>query len=178
MAKVETRLSLSRGRKAVVAAVVAGVLSVSTARDAFAGAVCWTADNRSALRSRVLQSDLMVAALSCGLRTEYNDFVRRFSNPLALKGRILKAMFRENLGPGYHKLLDRFVTRLANQSSIRSLRNRDVFCADASRIIEVGTSMSPDDYSILVDVYGYGHLHGIPACHVANKRDSRMAEAG
>ena len=31
--------------------------------------------------------------------------------------------------------------------------------------------MSPDDYSILVDVYGYGHLHGIPACHVANKRD-------
>ncbi len=80
---------------------------------------------------RRLQTKLMVAALSCGAKSEYNDFVLHYRPHLKRHGTALKAKFRAEYGGSYQKRLDSFVTALANQASQRSNKDRAAFCADA-----------------------------------------------
>ena len=60
---------------------------------------------------RRLQTNLMVAALTCNARADYNAFV---------------------FGKAGDSKLNAFITRLANEASTRSNADRDGFCADAA----------------------------------------------
>ena len=90
---------------------------------------------REAINFRLLQTELMVAALSCGrddFRSKYNTFVVRFRPALRSNGRALKAIFKRNYGHRGKRRLDAYVTKLANEASVRSMENA-AFCNIAGR---------------------------------------------
>ena len=81
---------------------------------------------------RRLQTNLMVAALTCNARADYNAFVVAHRTSLQNYGKIIRTEFRRRFGKAGDSKLNTFVTRLANEASTRSNADRDGFCADAA----------------------------------------------
>ena len=52
----------------------------------------------NAVNVRILQSEMMVAALTCNMRTRYNTVVVRYQGELVSHARVLKKMFRRDHG--------------------------------------------------------------------------------
>ncbi|MGH6720357.1 MAG: hypothetical protein ACREER_13675 [Alphaproteobacteria bacterium] len=95
---------------------------------------CARPDDEVALQVRVLQTNLMVGALSCQQHDPYNAFVARFQPTLAVHGKALKAYFKRAHGGGWNTVLDEFVTRLANEASLRGMQNLSTFCTESKRL--------------------------------------------
>jgi hypothetical protein len=107
-----------------------GQTSVQTAR---IGAL--SKQEKEAMAFRHLQTELMVAALSCGrqeYRNKYNTFVVRYRPALKRNGSILKTIFKRNYGQKSKRRLDRYVTQLANDVSVRSMERAE-FCQVAGQ---------------------------------------------
>ena len=83
---------------------------------------------------RKIQTTLMVAALSCGQRENYNQFVVKFRPVLKQYGKVMKADFRKRYGASAKKKLNKYVTALANEASQRSNADFNAFCTDAGRL--------------------------------------------
>ena len=129
---------------------------------ATANAMCAAPQEQAALEARVLQSELMVAALTCGERNRYNAFVRKFEEPLVVHGRSLKAFYARSYGQQGEAELGRLVTRLANDASQRSLTvSNTQFCADAVMRFDV---MLGAEGAILDDTNPNAADHGVTAC--------------
>lgn len=90
-----------------------------------------------AVNVRILQSEMMVAALTCNMRNRYNTVVVRYQGELVTHGRVLKKMFRRDHGQSAQRELDGFVTQLANDASIRSIRGRETFCVNAQAMFSM-----------------------------------------
>lgn len=121
-----------RKPKRLIALAFAGVL-VSAAFD-MRPALAFdsqTRHERAAINVRILQSEMMVAALSCNLRGQYNAMVGMFEGELVAHATTLKAMFRREHGSRGQRVLDDFITRLANDASMRSIKARGRFCSSA-----------------------------------------------
>ena len=86
-----------------------------------------------AVNIRILQSEMMVAALTCDMRGNYNRMMVKFRDELVSHGRVLRQMFRRDHGRSAQKALDGFITQLANDASIRSTRARQEFCVSAGQ---------------------------------------------
>jgi hypothetical protein len=71
----------------------------------------------------------MVAALSCSARGDYNQFARLYAPHLANHGVLLRRWFRKLHGIRHKREINRFVTLLANDASMRSIGDRVEFCA-------------------------------------------------
>ena len=97
-----------------------------------------SAREKEAIAFRHLQTELMVAALSCGsqeYRSKYNAFVYRYRPALKRNGRALRVIFKRNYGASGKRRLDDYVTRLANEASMRSMQQSE-FCATAGRKLD------------------------------------------
>lgn len=127
-----------RVSKAVIVAALAGTLVVpaTSAQAAPCAAVGTQALSKGdiSIEVRRLQTNLMVAALSCGARSQYNAFIQTHRSSLQSYGKAIKAEFRRRYGHAGRKQLNSFITRLANEASARSNADRDAFCADASAL--------------------------------------------
>ncbi|HSR54999.1 MAG TPA: hypothetical protein VLN73_02075 [Alphaproteobacteria bacterium] len=94
-----------------------------------------SAQEKEAMDFRQLQTELMVAALSCGrpeYRNKYNTFVVRYRPALKRNARILKTIFNRNYGSSGKRRLNSYVTQIANDVSVVSME-RPEFCAVAGR---------------------------------------------
>lgn len=94
-----------------------------------------SAQEKEAMAFRHLQTELMVAALSCGrheYRAKYNTFVLRYRPALKRNARILHVIFKRNYGTHGKRRLNSYVTRLANDVSVRSMERAE-FCEVAGR---------------------------------------------
>src|SRR3546814_1871604 len=91
-------------------------------------AKCASVADRSALETRMLQTELVVAALSCNERTRYNAFVNKFKGELGDRGKALKAFFNRAHGKDATRRLNAFVTELANEASQRTIAYQGDFC--------------------------------------------------
>ncbi len=123
---------------------VAVLTSLALAGAAIAG-TCDSPAQRSAFHVRALQTDLMVAALTCQAKPEYNTFATKFQNVLVKNGKELKRHFVEEHGKGGVSKLNSFVTQLANRASAKSVDARDGFCEDARRTFVSVLAMEPVD---------------------------------
>lgn len=121
-AKGLARRARVTGTAVVLAAIFAGGVQA---------AECVGAPERDSLTVRALQSRLMVAALSCGARAEYNSFVLRYRPYLATHGHELRKHFRKQYGAAHQRALNTFVTELANGASQVSITDRNGFCAES-----------------------------------------------
>lgn len=84
-----------------------------------------------AIRIRALQTELMVAGLSCNGKKHYNHFVRDHRSELKEYAEALRGYFRRVYGSGGEMELNKFVTRLANEMSTRSMQSARDFCENA-----------------------------------------------
>lgn len=123
---------LASGVRAIGTALVLGTI--------FAGGVqaadCVDAHERDTLTVRALQSRLLVAALSCDAREQYNDFVLRYRPQLATYGKELRAHFRKRHGKRHERALNTYVTELANGASKVSIADRTRFCAESRAALD------------------------------------------
>ncbi len=128
-----------------------------------AEAVCVSPKDREALSMRLLQTELMVAALSCQRKSDYNTFVRRFETELVDHGKTLKRLFKRTYGAKTRQL-DSFVTRLANQASQRSLQHRSKYCEKSDALFSAVMATEPRVLIALADRQTFSDSHGIAAC--------------
>ena len=108
-----------------------GVFALSGLGSAEAGETCAASSDQKALHARVLQTELMVAALQCQSHAEYNAFVRKFQKQLVSRGKSLRSMFNRRHGGSGASELNALVTRLANEASQRSMAGHVGFCQQA-----------------------------------------------
>lgn len=97
---------------------------------------CASSTERDSFTVRTLQTQLMVAALSCGAREQYNAFVLRYRPHLADHGHTLKRYFKRAFGRSSQRQLDHYVTELANVSSQVSNGDRAAFCARSAQYLD------------------------------------------
>jgi hypothetical protein len=109
---------------------------LATGSTAMAGSSkCARPDEVTAIQAATIQQQLMVAALTCNEISRFNAFQTGYSKELRGSDAALQRMFQRLYGPRqgvseYHA----FKTRLANNSSIRSIHSNPDFCREASQV--------------------------------------------
>jgi len=106
------------------------------AGNAWAAASCARPQDLTALRTAALQQQLMVAALTCHDVADYNRFVISYRSELQKSDKALMNFFlRQDARKGADDF-NAYKTRLANASSLRSLRDPR-FCRSAKLAFDV-----------------------------------------
>ncbi len=152
-------MSSHRLRAAGIAVLAAGVLASPVAE-----AACARSTELSGLRARVLQTELMVAALSCGESARYNAFVTRFRGELVVESKRMQGYFSRVHGGRASKELNAFVTELANNSSQRSLTEAATFCPQAAALLDDALKMEPKQLRSFAAQQSFADAHGIDSC--------------
>ncbi|MEQ8665514.1 MAG: hypothetical protein RIC16_07295 [Rhodospirillales bacterium] len=129
-----------RIRRAALGSVV---LSIIAGASASAAELCNDQRQLAAFNVRQLQTDLMVASLSCGAETQYNAFVERFQPVLKVNGKALKSNFQKRFGGSAKAELNDYVTMLANLSSIDSISQGTKYCTQSLAAFERVLAVDP-----------------------------------
>jgi len=108
----------------------ATIALLALANPAFA-AGCATPSEAAALKTAVIQQELMVAALQCHETAAYNRFVMNYRGELQASDATLKSFFVRRGGEHGESGYDTFKTKAANLSALEQARNAGGFCADA-----------------------------------------------
>ncbi len=157
------------------ALLASGVLMAGVAE---AATICAPPAAQTALQSRVLQTRLMVAALSCGQRGDYNDFVNRYQNELIIHGKALREFFRHSYGSRAKKRLNRFVTSLANEASAVSLEMGTDYCAQSGKLFAELSGRDTRTFAQFAANQPFADDHGVEACSTktsANKGSKKQS---
>lgn len=91
-------------------------------------ATCLQPQEQRAVDLRTVQSQLMVAAITCRREDDYNRFVQRFQPDLARAHNVLGQYFRRAHGAAGQRQFDAYITNLANAQSQSALRQGSHFC--------------------------------------------------
>ena len=150
----------SRRLRAVGAAIAAAALLAASAAEA----ACARSSELSGLQARVLQTELMVAALSCDEATRYNAFVTRFKGELMVQSKRMQQYFARVHGKRATKELNAFVTELANNSSQRSLTQAAQFCPQAAAMLDHVLEIEPRQFASFAAQQSFSDAHGIDSC--------------
>jgi hypothetical protein len=105
------------------------VALIALANPAMAATTCASQADAAALKTAVMQQELMVAGLQCHEAESYNRFVIAYRSELQDSDATLKSYFvrRDHGEAGY----DTFKTKAANMSALEQARDIRSFCADA-----------------------------------------------
>lgn len=103
---------------------------------------CYSPAETVAVHVRMLQSELMVAALACrdsnpelGLIAGYNDFVHRLSASLVRNSKLLQSHFKKTYGASGEHRFEAFETALANAASKQSMAS-STYCENAAGLFQ------------------------------------------
>jgi hypothetical protein len=97
---------------------------------------CATSSELTAIQAATIQQQLMVAALTCNQVQHFNAFQVSYSLELRRSDAALEHMFRRLYGARGEGEYHAFKTRLANDSSIRSIQDNQGYCRDAGVVFE------------------------------------------
>jgi hypothetical protein len=134
--------------KHLIAASVS--LSLVIAPVADAAARCLSPQERTAVNVRVLQTELMVAALSCravpgrDFTGHYNAFIKKHGEQLVGHSRVLQGYFKATYGESSRRQLDAFITSLANDASRRSMSS-STFCDESMTLFQEASTLERRD---------------------------------
>ena len=113
---------------------LAGVMVAGTAFAAPA-AKCAKPEEVTSIQTAAIQQELMVAALTCNQITNFNAFQTGFSRELQDSDATLHKMFKRIFGPrAGEDQFHAFKTRMANDSSIRSIHDNLGYCHEADTV--------------------------------------------
>ena len=118
-------------------AAALSLAGVMMAGNAFAAPVskCAKPEEVTAIQTAAIQQELMVAALTCNQIANFNAFQTGFSRELQASDATLHKMFKRIFGakPGEDQF-HAFKTRMANDSSIRSIHDNPGYCHEADTV--------------------------------------------
>lgn len=97
---------------------------------------CMPRDTTEALNIIGLKSTLMVSALTCNQRSQYDRFMNRFHPYILREQHMLDAYFRQKHGRAFHHYEDSYVTDLANVQSTAGIRQGTNFCESSQRLYD------------------------------------------
>ena len=120
--------------------LLAGLCAVAIAGPAIAQR-CVQPSERQAFDMRVLQSQLMVAALSCGRDNDYNAFVRKYQRDLSSSYSTLQSHYRR-AGANGQRDMDQFITGVANAHSQDGIRQGSLFCANVTPLFALAMAQT------------------------------------
>ena len=146
-------------RKLMLGTVAASCLAFPAS-----AANCVAHSEREAFELRVVQTELMVAALSCGESDRYNQFVTAFKGDLAGAYQGVRRAFGRIYRGRAKSELNAFNTQLANASSQRGNKNKARFCQNASYVFDNTLGKSSQDMVAFVRAQPLGDLHGYSSC--------------
>jgi hypothetical protein len=156
-------------------AVAAGaVIAVLSAPGAYA-ASCVTAKDEAALQTRLIQTELMVAALTCKKNPQYNEFVTRHQKELMKTHQTIRGFFKKR---GGEEALNAFFTRLANDSSKRSIANVKAFCETTADMFDGALSAEVSSFTNFAVVQPVSRLHGFVPCESTQEAKSAPLKPG
>lgn len=115
------------------------------------------------MNARILQTELMVAALACGEQRRYNAFVTIFRAEIAAQSAALRRLFDRAYGSGGRRELNAFVTRLANDAAARSAAGEG-YCAAVGMLLTEALATSPRDFERLTRAAGLPRHRAFPRC--------------
>jgi hypothetical protein len=101
---------------------------------------CVQPAEKTAFDIRALQSQLMVVALTCGQQDDYNTFVTRHQRDLATAFRGVAGHFRRTAGAQHQRLLDQYITNLANGQSQVGIARGSFFCREQAPLFQQATA--------------------------------------
>jgi hypothetical protein len=133
-----------------LAAVAVCAISVTAGISASAATKCVRSEEKTALEVRALQTDMMVAALSCNATREYNEFVTRFKSALNNHSTTLNAMFSRFYGRAADREFLRYTTSLANQASLASATDSGTFCTSTTTTLRQAVNVALKDFESIV----------------------------
>lgn len=148
-------------RNRAAAAITAACLAFAPAAYA-AEEACVKGPDEVALQTRVIQTDLMVAALSCGASARYNEFVKANQPVLMAAHTQLTKFFTKKRGG--QKALNAFITKLANDSSKRSIANIALFCQETGWLYDAILSPARGDFVTFISPLAVAQRHGYAPC--------------
>lgn len=144
----------------IAAAFTAASISVAPAMAA--EEACVKGPDEVALQVRVIQTDLMVAALSCGASARYNEFVKANQPVLMAAHTQLTKFFTKKRGG--QRALNAFITKLANDSSRRSIANIAAFCQETGWLYDAVLSPTRGDFVTFIGPLQVSQRHGYQPC--------------
>jgi len=121
--------------KTTCATIALFAMSITLASPADA-AGCASPAEAAALKTAVMQQELMVAALQCHEAGAYNRFVIAYRPELQDSDAALKAFFVRRGGEHGEAGYDTFKTKAANLSALEQARDAHAFCADAHALFQ------------------------------------------
>jgi hypothetical protein len=145
-----------------LAALVAACLTVSGAAAAAAKQACVSGAAEQALQLRTVQTELMVGALSCGASARYNEFVKA-NQPALMAGHTELSRFFTKARGG-QAAMNAFITKLANDASIRSVKNIALFCQETGWLYDAMLSPQRGDLAAFTARLWIAQRHGYPSC--------------
>ena len=122
------------GAVALATVVAANTAVARPTRSAAPSPKCAKADEVSAIQAAAVQQQLMVAALTCNEISRFNTFQTNFGPELRASDATLARMFKRLYGARGEAEYHAFKTRLANDSSIRSIHDNVNYCQQAGAL--------------------------------------------
>ncbi len=152
-------------KTAALAAVVVSMAAGSALAASSSGKapICASDKDLAALNTRVLQTELMVAALSCDERQKYNSFVTSYQGVLVNQGAALQAWFKRVHGAQGANRMNAFITKLANDAS-QQVRTRDDYCVFASELFDEALATTPAQFTQFINKPWIVSRHGYQPC--------------
>lgn len=127
-------------------------------------APCLDWDQSRSLAAKAVQTRLMVAALSCGLRDQYNAFVSKFDRELVGHNSALMDWHRQNYGSGADRAYHNLMTRIANEASADNISATRQFCRQAGETLSFYLTASSQSISAMLPTSVTSRRYGIAAC--------------
>lgn len=163
--RVATRLFLMAGVSAI---------ALSHSHPVRASGSCATAVDMAVLEERTLQTELMVAALTCKQSKQYNEFVGKRKKELMANGKSLREYFSRLYGGKSESKLNAFITTLANQVSRRSMKKKlPDYCAE-SAVLFSNASNPKVSLASIASTREYAALHGQKPCQQLAKANTTV----
>lgn len=113
-------------RLALLGLLAAGLLSAEVA----VAEPCTSPVDQGAFDTAALKSELMLVALTCDMRPQYNEFIQQFRTSLLKEERALNSYFTRAYGRRGQQEHDDYITNLANVESKMGLGRGVDFCKE------------------------------------------------
>ncbi|MDD2877910.1 MAG: hypothetical protein PHT60_12075 [Acidiphilium sp.] len=112
---------------------------------------CMVPSTQQALDVIGLKSTLMVSALTCDQRSDYDTFMTRFQPHILSEQHAVDAYFREEHGRFFHQYEDTYVTSLANVQSSAGIHEGSNFCSQSrtlfGKVLALNTRSELDNFA-------------------------------
>lgn len=127
-------------------------------------APCLDWQQSRALAAKAVQTRLMVAALSCGLRDPYNEFVVKFDLELVEHSSTLMSWHRQNYGADGDRAFHNLMTRIANEASADNVSASREFCRLAAETFKFYLTTASDSIAAMLPASATARRFGVATC--------------